>query len=240
MCAQFMLRASVQEISRSLQITEASLRKNEGPLSQSLKKRVLPHSLGWVARCSDQKRVLSSMTFSLLPHWSKLKQVRFATHNARLESTHEKDQKHSWIFEKPTWKEAFLKRHCVVPMTHFFEPIYTGKWAGHMVQFKSKDHHMILWAAGVWEEWIGPDGEVVDSFAIITDQPHEFVKRSGHDRSPLFLTEKGVNEWLREGESQNPMELVHLLRNHVYSAPLTLEIDRPLKPGWEKKIKPLE
>lgn len=56
------------------------------------------------------------MRYSLVPNWSKEAKVKFATHNARLES----------IDEKPTWKTVFSEQHCLVPLTDFIEPILPG------------------------------------------------------------------------------------------------------------------
>lgn len=164
------------------------------------------------------------MNFSLIPSWSKEKKPKFATHNARLES----------ITEKATWKKPFQSKHCLVPLTTFIEPIYENEMAGNMVQFNSPDGHIMV-AAGIYDEWINKEtGEVVESFAIITSEPPEFVKTIGHDRCPFFINESVFKDWL-ETKQQNPSEVMQLLKNAKITPPLTVAVDRPLKPGWEKR-----
>jgi putative SOS response-associated peptidase YedK len=236
MCAQFMIHARVRDLAKKLGVFDEDLRKLEQGLARLINKRILPYSLSPVLLCREGKKELIPMMFSLLPRWSKTRKVKFATHNARLESMNSDSQKTVWIYDRPTWRDAFTQRHCIVPMTHFIEPIYRGKWAGNMVRFlPKKGTDEVLCAAGIWEEWIGDDGEVIDSFSIITDDPSQFVRKSGHDRSPLFLTQQGIEHWLDPNPSDRPADLVQLLRAQSYEPSLRLEVDRPLKAGWEKR-----
>ena len=149
--------------------------------------------------------------------------MKFATHNARLET----------IEEKPTFKDAFRKRHCVVPMSGFSEPIYTGNLAGNMVAFEPTQE--ALFAAGIWEEWVNKGtGEIIQSFSVITSEPLKFVSQTGHDRSPLFLTESDGVEWLRN-EQASDEQLKLFLTEHRHSPELTASVHRPLKDGWQKR-----
>lgn len=167
---------------------------------------------------------LASMQFSLLPSWSKEPKVKFATHNARIES----------ITEKPTWKEAFAKRHCLVPLTHFIEPIYDGEFAGHMVAFHARGDDWLI-AAGIWETWVNrATGEVTESFAIITTEPPEYIARMGHDRCPLFLSQNKQQLWL-DSNGQRPAEMVQFLLDSRDELEFGAESFRPMRPGWEKR-----
>lgn len=204
--------------------------------------RILPQVKAPVVLVQPEAgKVLKSMHFSLLPRWSKTRRVRFATHNARLESASDSPGNSAspssrWIFEKPTWREPFRRRHCLVPITDFYEPIYSGSHAGHMVRFFPSEDE-VLSAAGIWEEWIGPDGEVIESFAILTDDPLPFVEQTGHDRCPVFLTNGALDPWLNEysGPKVKPEEMVGFLRSNKAKPELHVENDRALKAGWEKR-----
>lgn len=181
---------------------------------------VTPHRLAPVVVFRDQALIAEPMKFSLLPRWSKEPKVKFATHNARLES----------IVEKPTWRDSFKKRHCIVPMTSFIEPIYEGSEAGHMVAFHKPDMNWLL-AAGIWDEWTNKDsGEVIESFSIITTTPLPFVETTGHDRSPLFLNTASAEEWLR-AESGD----VEWLTAKADKPEVAVTRFRPMKAGWEKR-----
>jgi len=164
------------------------------------------------------------MKFSMVPSWSKEPKVKFATHNARLES----------IDEKPTWKSVFTQRHCLVPMTDFIEPIYEGDFAGNMVAFSAKDDE-IIYAAGVWDEWVNREtGEVTQSFAIITQDPPPFVASTGHDRCPVFLEKAAGDEWLRNIKSP-PNTLKAFLQEKTHTPDFKAVKHRPMRPGWEKR-----
>lgn len=211
MCAQYQLKAKAKSLSRALGI------KISEPLEW--REKIVPYSTAPVVTEDG----IQMMRFSLLPIWSKEPKVKFATHNARLET----------IDEKATWKRPFLKHHAFVPMTAFIEPIYTGKLAGNMVAFNSED---LLFAAAICDSWTNKKtGEVIDSFSIITSNPCAYVKKVGHDRQPVFLKLKDAKEWRTlEGDAQ---ELKEFLYDNAIKPKVKTSIDRPLKPGWEKRIK---
>lgn len=228
MCAQFMIRASAKNIA-----TQTGLKIEDIDPNYDWNFRVLPYGKAPVIVKDAKKTTIKEYQFSLLPRWSKEKKVKFATHNARLESVDEKSKKKTLIFEKPTWRDAFSKRHCLIPLTTFIEPIYSGKLAGNMVKFTQPEETLLI-AAGIWEEWVGKDGEVIDSFTIITDDPIPFVKKTGHDRSPLFLQEDAFEQWLL-AEQHKPQEWFEFLREYKFLPKLVAEKDRALKAGWEKR-----
>jgi putative SOS response-associated peptidase YedK len=168
--------------------------------------------------------ILTSMKFSMVPSWSKEPKVKFATHNARLET----------IDEKPTWKKVFVQRHCLIPLTDFIEPIYEGELAGFMVAFANPSGQM-LFAAGVWDEWVNKEtGEVVQSFAIITHEPPPFIASIGHDRCPVFLDAESGAKWLDNVQLES-----EALKNFLLQRQLVPELmaskHRPMKAGWEKR-----
>jgi putative SOS response-associated peptidase YedK len=164
------------------------------------------------------------MNFSMVPRWSKEAKVKFATHNARLET----------IDEKPTWKTVFVERHCLVPMSEFIEPIYDGEFAGHMVAFAEASGATIF-AAGVWDEWVNREtGEVNHSFAIITHDPPPFVAGVGHDRCPIFLNRDNGAVWLESVRTPSA-DLKRFLLERNTVPELTAAKQRPMRPGWEKR-----
>lgn len=164
------------------------------------------------------------MNFSLIPSWSSERKQKFATYNARIET----------VIEKPTWRKPFESKRCLVPISKFIEPIYDNEYAGNMVAFERKDHEP-LFAAGIYDHWVDKKtGEEVPSFAMLTSPALEFVKRIGHDRSPIFLPKEAFTEWLKP-EKENPQKLIGFLREHRLNPPLIVEKDRPMKAGWEKR-----
>lgn len=195
---------------------------------------VLPRRKGPVVTVEEGERTLSEKEFGLIPSWSKDRKVKFATHNARLMSEDKKTGTPVPIYAKPTWRDPFSRRHCLVPMDYFIEPIYSGEFAGNMVKFVPQNEEVIA-AAGVWENWVSKDtGEIVSTFAVITDEPLPYIKKIGHDRSPVFLAPNDYDGWLNAGE-KDPEKLLAFLQRNKADFSWKAEIERPMAPGWEKR-----
>lgn len=199
--------------------------------------RVVPGQEAPVVLREGGRLVLKAMRFGLIPSWSREPKVKFATHNARLTGFDERARRETAIFEKPTWREAFRSRHCVVPISQFVEPIYSGDCAGNMVGFAPEGDEF-LWAAGIWESWLSSaTGEVLESFAILTDAPLPLVQAMGHDRSPVFLGRNEIGEWLGS-EGRDPRLILKQILEMRHLPSLRAGVDRPLAPGWERRAGP--
>ena len=225
MCARYEVDASVDEILREIEF----FRLQPPPRREDLTwaKQIRPYGKGPVL----VREGLKLMQFALVPSWSKEKRVKFSTYNARLDG----------VLEKPTWRRPFSEKHCLVPVSNFIEPIYQGEFAGNWVRFQEPTKKL-LFAAGIWDEWRSPvDGEVIESFAILTHDPLKPVEEMGHERSPLFLDEVGCGEWLALGEGpsdrvkRSPLQWVDFLRSHRLTPAIAALKDEPMKAGWEKR-----
>ena len=214
MCAQF-------EIEKSM-LVEKLKKMQLGIENFNFKLRILPYSQAPALIKKENKIILESMNFSLIPHWSMDKKPKFATHNARLET----------IKEKPTWKNIFGKKHCLVPMISFIEPIYEGEYAGNMLKFNLNE---CIFVPALFDTWTNKEtGEIIDSFAILTSEPPPFVAQCGHDRSPLFVDQEEILQWIETTE-KNYEFFYKILKQHK-TPKFSIEIDRNLKAGWEKRI----
>lgn len=221
MCSQYTLKVSLGDLYELFQIA------NDEQLDENYENpsRVLPYTKAPVLVYSNNKRKLEWMQFSLVPSWSKEAKNKFATHNARLES----------VDEKPTFRVPFVRQHCIIPMTGFVEAIYLNELAGNMVEFHPPEPK-VLYAAGIWDEWVNKNtGELLRSFSIITSEPIPFVDKVGHDRSPLFLNGPAAVNWLKMENEKAPNLKGFLVKNRL-EVPLSISVDRPMRPGWEKRI----
>lgn len=182
----------------------------------------------------EQQYEIVPAEFSLIPAWwnperadKKTKNNRpvFATHNARLES----------IDEKPTFKDSFQKRHCIVPIKAFFESsVFGERFAGNRIQLK---HSGPLLAAGCHSTWLDKStGELVTSFTIITHIPSRQIFECGHDRMPVFLSPRAATDWIDSSGQLKPQEAKSFLLEQNLRNKLEFEvsIDRELKKGWDK------
>lgn len=218
MCAQFMLKANLKALARKF---SAILLCEE----EAEEKVILPHNRAACLLQAEKDREIRYMNFSLVPSWSKEARPKFATHNARLDS----------IDAKATWKVPFLRNHCLVPLTHFIEPIYTGEYAGNMLSFFQRNNEP-LWASAIYDRWKAADGKFLDSFAIVTDDASDFIRKIGHERQPIFIREECIDSWLTPS-GKNALELKQELISFKAQPEFSCAIHRAMKPGWEKRIK---
>lgn len=162
----------------------------ESPLPASW--NIAPSKEIYIIKASDEKsgRDLKVASWGMIGHWYKdLSQARASqSHaiNARCES----------VFEKPTFREPFRKRRCLVPVDGYYE------WATALGHFRPKQPFYIslqdgqsLPLAGIWSSWISPDGVRIDSTAIITHQAIGHLTPI-HNRMPVLMPRERWEAWL--------------------------------------------
>lgn len=213
MCSQYTIKTSAIEI-----LEEIAL---EGVVPEAIDERILPSSLAPIIVKDKAGLKLTPMKFSLVPSWSKEPKVKFATHNARIES----------VLEKPTWKQPFISQHCVVPMTSFYESAYSGPLAGNIINFSdTKDH--LMFAAGIFDYWKDHEDPKKSffSFSIVTRDPSDFILEYGHDRTPLFINKEFIPQWLSPSSKDGEEVRSELLKNAIHPHLKVIQ-ERALKPG---------
>lgn len=97
--------------------------------------------------------------------------------------------------QKPSFKKAFKYRRCVIPASGFYEWKKVGKEKQPWYFSPTKDP--LFCFAGIWEAWHGPDGEQLNTCAIITTEPNKLVGKV-HRRMPVILQKNDVSDWLKE------------------------------------------
>ena len=129
-------------------------------------------------------------SWGLIAPWSKNSNDALRSQsqaiNARSESVH----------EKPTFRNAFRQRRCLVPATGYYEwATELGRYKTKQPVFISRDDEKLLAFAGIFDRWISPEGEIRDSVAIITrDAVGDLAKV--HNRMPLFLPRDRWGAWM--------------------------------------------
>ncbi len=127
---------------------------------------------------------LGYLKWGLIPSWAKDEKIGYKMINARAET----------VMEKPSFREAFQKRRCLVIADSFYE------WKRHEDQTKTpmriKLKSAELFAmAGLWERWKSPNGQTVYSCTVITTEANELM-RSIHDRMPVIFKPEDEKIWL--------------------------------------------
>ena len=131
------------------------------------------------------QRSLDMLRWGLIPYWAKDIKVGFANINAKTEG----------IESRPTFRKAFERRRCLVPVDNFYEWAKTE--TGKQPYALALADRGIMALAGLWENWQSPAGEWVRSFAIVTTTPNELCAEI-HNRMPVVLKPEVWPVWLGE------------------------------------------
>jgi putative SOS response-associated peptidase YedK len=155
---------------------------------------------------NEPERRLTQMHFGLQPFWAKSAATKGSSKpkssasmiNARVET----------IATKPAYKKALEQRRCIIPVSGYYEwqkvggrkqPLYIHAQSGEPIPL-----------SGVWERWTTRDGEVIESFAIVTRASAGFLT-SVHDRMPLEVPKGAIDLWL-DPERKSEEELAAVLQ----------------------------
>ncbi|MCX6287118.1 MAG: SOS response-associated peptidase [Bacteroidetes bacterium] len=125
---------------------------------------------------------LSFYHWGLIPFWAKERSIGYRLINAKSET----------ITEKPSYKNAFRSRRCLVPADSFFEWKKDGEKDPYRILMKNEKPFSM---AGIWDHWTTPDGEIIHSFSILTTSSNELMKDI-HDRMPVILDPSDEKRWL--------------------------------------------
>lgn len=174
-------------------------------------------------RAEGDGRDATWLKWGLVPSWAKDPSMGARLINARAET----------VTEKPSFREAFKKRRCIIPADGFYEwQRREGRKQPYF--FRMRDDRPFGFA-GLWERWEGEGGEVLDSCTILTTEANE-VLRPVHDRMPVILHPEEYSLWLEAHERERAM-LRELLRpypaDEMVCYPVSPLVNSPSNRGAE-------
>lgn len=151
--------------------------------------------------CIDaaQGPMLTLMRWGFVPAWAKEPARGAPLNNARAES----------VAEKPTFREAYRRRRCLVPMNGFFEWHRTAaQKTPYYIRMLDTD---LFAVAGVYECWPGNATTApMTTFAVLTTTANELMAPI-HDRMPVIVPQAAYDEWL-DPRNSNARGLEKLLQ----------------------------
>ncbi|MCG8359488.1 MAG: SOS response-associated peptidase [Kiloniellales bacterium] len=96
--------------------------------------------------------------------------------------------------EKPSFREAFKKRRCIIPASGFYE--WTGPKGNRQAYYICGRDGALLSFAGLWESWKDKENEErIETFTIIVTEANDFI-RPWHHRMPVVLEPESFEAWL--------------------------------------------
>ena len=171
MCGRFNLTASGEEIAEAFGLDEAP--------ELAPRYNIAPTQPVAVVRVEAGRRRLGTLRWGLVPEGAPETERGYI--NARAET--------AW--QKPSFREAFARRRCLIPATGFYEwqrttarrrPWLFALGSGRLFAF-----------AGLWEP---PAREGASpTCTILTTEPND-VTRPVHDRMPVILPPEGYARWV--------------------------------------------
>lgn len=135
------------------------------------------------------RREFTLLHWGLVPSWSKAPGIAAKLTNARSET----------VTEKPSFRNAFRRRRCLIPTSGFYE--WQSKEKKKVPYYiRMKDGRPFA-MGGLWEHWQSPEGSELESCAILTTGPNDLM-RPIHDRMPVIVSTENFDRWLDTPERE--------------------------------------
>ena len=194
MCGRYIL-GRVEDLSERFQLRNLNL--DLKPTWNAAPTQQLPVI---VAR-DGTERDAQVMRWGLLPRWKPRGTGRPPEPiNARAET----------LAERPMFRSLIARNRCIVPATGFYEWQQTDHGKQPLV-LRPTDQELFGFA-GLWDEVVTGDGEVIRSFTIITTSPNELVAPI-HHRMAAILERDDEAAWLDPDVTDWP-EVEQLIRSY--------------------------
>lgn len=194
MCGRFVARRPPEEIAR--------LFKTRGPVPNVPARYNVAPSQDVLAVLFDSAahaRRLQTLRWGLIPAWAKDAKIGYSLINAKAET----------CTDKPSFRDAFMSRRCIIPADAFYEWKSEGKTKQPYAILRRDRAPLAL--AGLWERWQDTaNGETIRTCTVVTTTPND-VCAPIHNRMPVILDERDHPRWLGE-EPADRAALMQLLK----------------------------
>jgi len=163
----------------------------------------------------------SSAHWGLIPYWCKDAGGGRKPINAKGET----------VASLPSFREAYRRRRCVLPIDNFFEwKAIKGERAKQPFAIGMKSGKPFA-LAGIWGNWQKPGSdEWVRSFAIITTTANELVSDI-HERMPVIIPPESYDRWLSSVEPDPRDLLVAFPASLMTMWPISTRVNKPDNDG---------
>ncbi len=153
---------------------------------------VAPTNEVYTAAVHAGERLLGTMRWGLVPHWSK--DGRPGPINARSETA----------ATRPMFRDLFRSRRCLVPADGFYE---WERRDGRSVPYwiRRADGYPLA-IAGLWSTWRDPDTGAAKRTCVLLTRPAAGPVARIHDRMPVVLHPEAWSRWL-DPEVRDPGEV---------------------------------
>ena len=202
MCGRFSLAVTETEIRHQFAIEKVAInltRYNIAPSQDIL-----------AIRSAEAGRQAVLMRWGLIPSWVKnLDDWVSNLINARAET----------IRNKPSFKNAFKVRPCLIPASGFYE------WCDKQPYYFQPEEKLLA-LAGIWSTWVNPQtSEEILSGTILTRAAHGVIA-SIHHRMPVIIKPDDYELWLNDYEGRKQL-LQNLPETPLKTFPVHKTVNNP-------------
>ena len=220
MCGRYAQTADMRELMEQFEVTGTSPQA-----SLPLNWNIAPTNPIYIIRANDRtgndvetKRALTTVSWGLIGPWlTDMQEARVSQSraiNARSESIH----------EKPTFRNAFRSTRCLIPAAGYYEwATALGKYSPKQPFYISARNGKQLPIAGIWSSWSAPNGEIIETASIITQEAQGELATI-HSRMPVFMPQDRWDLWLNP-RNTDVNELKSLM---VVENPESIVVARPV------------
>ena len=220
MCGRYAQTADMRELMEQFEVTGTSPQA-----SLPLNWNIAPTNPIYIIRANDRtgkdveaQRALTTVSWGLIGPWlTDMQEARASQSraiNARSESIH----------EKPTFRNAFRSTRCLIPATGYYEwATALGKYSPKQPFYISARDEKQLPIAGIWSSWSAPNGEIIETASIITQEAQGELATI-HSRMPVFMPKDRWDLWLNP-RNTDVNELKSLM---VVENPESIVVARPV------------
>lgn len=158
---------------------------------------IAPTDPHWIVRMRYEDREVLPAKWGLIDFWATDRKQAFKNINARAET----------IRTRPSFRDAFTERRCIVPADGFFE--WTGPKENRQPIWFHRPDGKLIYFAGLYESWRPAPREKERTFTIVTARPNALIEPI-HNRMPVILEDDAIEDWLYMRQSSD--SLIDLLR----------------------------
>lgn len=186
MCGRFSLDTTKIEIAQEFQCDRVALSNS--------KFNIAPSQNITVVRRNDDSKEAILMHWGLIPHWVKsLDSWKSNLINARVET----------VGEKPSFRDAFNKRPCLIPVSGFYE------WDKNKQPYYFYTESKLFALAGIWESWHDSEENFLSCTILTTEA--QGTTAQYHHRMPVIFPAEYYNLWLADIDVTERKELLKSL-----------------------------
>ncbi len=224
MCGRYTLATPADELIEAFDVT--ALTFDHAP-----RYNIAPGQDAPVVAQDSRGRRIGLLRWGFVPAWKD--EAGSGIVNARCET----------VAVKPSFREAYQRRRCLVPADGFYEwqspegasgARATAGGAGKQPYWIHAPGGGLLSFAGIWEKWSRPGAEPRFTFAILTTDANDDV-RPIHDRMPAIVRPEARDAWLDRSTPAD--QLARILRppeeGSLVPRPVSTRVNRVLEDDAE-------